>query len=141
MTNFHREYTVLKEVDSLAQANAQVNLKKAFIAFFEGRAEHPRFKNKKTSRQSYTTNNQSASNALRIEGNYIRLPKLGLVKCKQHRKLNEEEKIKNATVTRTASGNYTISIIVEGGRNIVASTSSRREGNWVGLLNEGLIRK
>ena len=116
--SFKEEFTWLREVDSLSLANTQVNLKKAFTGFFEKRTEYPRFKSKKATKQSYTTNNQEASNAIRIEGNYIRLPKLGWVKFVQHRKLNKGEKIKNCTITKTPAGNYTISIIVEGLRDI-----------------------
>ena len=49
------EFPFLKEVDSLALANAQINLQKAYKNFFEGHAEFPKFKSRK-SKQSYTTN-------------------------------------------------------------------------------------
>jgi putative transposase len=49
------ECPFLKEVDSLALANAQINLQTAYKNFFEGKAEFPKFKNRKT-KQSYTTN-------------------------------------------------------------------------------------
>ena len=77
---FKRKHEWLKKVDSLALANEQMNLKKAFQAFFAKRSKHPRFKSKKDCRQSYTTNNQEASNAIRIENNMIRLPKIGFVR-------------------------------------------------------------
>lgn len=41
------EFPFLKEVDSLALANAQINLQKAYKNFFEGRAEFPKFKSRK----------------------------------------------------------------------------------------------
>ncbi|AIE61796.1 putative transposase (plasmid) [Bacillus methanolicus MGA3] len=52
---YKREFPWLKEVDSLALANVQINLQKAFKNFFSGRAEFPKFKSRKA-RQSYTTN-------------------------------------------------------------------------------------
>ena len=78
------EFEWLREVDSLALCNAQMNLKRAF----ENRRKNPKyfgepcFKSKKN-RQSYSTNNQKGS--VRIEGEKIRLPKVGLVKIKLHR--------------------------------------------------------
>ena len=48
------EFPFLKEVDSLALANAQIHLQNAYMNFFEGRAEFPKFKSKKK-KQSYTT--------------------------------------------------------------------------------------
>mgnify|MGYP003426487292 FL=1 len=111
---FKPEFIWLKEVDSLALANAQINLQKAYQAFFHKTANFPKFKGKKDTRQSYTTNNQDASNAIRIEGNAIRLPKYGLVRVIQHRQFKAGEKIKNCTISKAPSGKYYVSIAVEG---------------------------
>ena len=43
----------------------------------------------------------------------LRLPKVGLVKIVQHRIISGDEKIKSATITRTPSGKYYVSILVE----------------------------
>ena len=51
-TKFKKEFDWLKEIDSLALANVQLNLKKAFIAFFNKKAKFPRYKGKKDARQS-----------------------------------------------------------------------------------------
>ncbi len=91
-----------------------MNLKKAFQAFFAKRSKHPRFKSKKDCHQSYTTNNQEASDAIRIENNLIRLPKIGFIKFIQHRQLKQDEKIKTCTISRSAAGNYYVSVVVEG---------------------------
>ncbi len=53
---YKHEFPWLKEVDSLALANAQLNMKKAFVNFFQKRATLPKFKSKKHTRKSYTTN-------------------------------------------------------------------------------------
>ena len=108
------DFPWLAEVDSLALANAQMNLKKAYQAFFNKVSGFPCFKGKKDIRQSYTTNNQEVSNAIRIEGNSIKLPKLGLVHLVLHRQLKATEKIKNCTISKTPSGKYYVSIIVAG---------------------------
>ena len=55
--SYKKEYPWLKEVDSLALANVQMHLESAFCKFFrEPSAGFPRFKSKKSSRKSYTTN-------------------------------------------------------------------------------------
>ena len=55
---YKKEYEWLKEVDSLALANAQMNLDKAYKNFFRDKSVgFPKFKSKKTNRFSYTTNN------------------------------------------------------------------------------------
>ena len=82
------EYSYLKEVDSLALANTQIALQQAYANFFrrvsKGQtAGFPKFKSKRTSRKSYSTNNQKCS--VRIEDGKIKLPKVGFVKIVQHR--------------------------------------------------------
>src|SRR5579863_987179 len=111
---FKAEYPWLKEIDSLALANVQLNLEKAYKGFFKQVSKFPKFKGKKDTRQSYTTNNQEASNSIRIEGNTIRLPKVGVVKFIQHRQLKKTEKIKSCTISKSPSGKYYVSITVEG---------------------------
>ena len=110
---YKEEFPWLKEVDSLALANAQMNLNKAYNNFFRNRKHFgkPRFKSKKTGHASYSTNNQHGS--VRIEGNKVRLPKIGLVKLCLHRPLMENSTIKTVTISKTSSGKYYISILVE----------------------------
>ena len=123
--HYKKEFPWLKEIDSLALANAQINLKKAFQAFFDKKSHFPRYKSKKDTRQRYTTNNQEASQAIRITGAYIRLPKVGLVKFIQHRQLKDNEKIKSCTITKSPSGKYYISITVEGSQVVAPITVSK----------------
>src|SRR5574344_1482583 len=81
---YKKEFEWLKEVDSLALANAQMNLDKAYKNFFRDKSVgFPIFKSKKTNHHSYTTNNQKGS--VSIVGKYIKLPKIGYVRLKQHR--------------------------------------------------------
>lgn len=106
---YKKEFEWLKEVDSLALANAQINLQTAYNNFFR-RPEvgFPKFKNKKNHCYSYTTNNQGGN--IYISGRYIKLPKIGLVRVKKHR--NFEGIIKSVTVSQTSSGNYYVSVLV-----------------------------
>ncbi|MED0669019.1 transposase, partial [Aneurinibacillus aneurinilyticus] len=107
---YKEEFAWLKEVDSLALANAQLNLQKAYKNFFSGRAEFPKFKNRKA-RQSYTTNVVNG-NIMLLDG-YIKLPKLKLVKMKQHREIPSHHIIKSCTVSRTKTRKYYVSILTE----------------------------
>lgn len=108
---YKKEYTWLKEVDSLALANAQLNLDKAYKNFFRDKSVgFPKFKSKKNNHRSYTTNNQNGT--VTIMNGYIKLPKLkSAVKIKQHRLF--DGLIKSCTVSQTPSGKYFISILVD----------------------------
>ena len=109
---FKKEYPFLKEVDSLALANTQLDLQEAFSRFFKDpKAGFPNFKSKKKARKSYTTNNQSGTIALLYDG--IKLPKVGVVKAKIHRKPKEGWALKSATVSQSSSGKYYCSLLFE----------------------------
>ena len=110
---YKKEFEWLKEVDSLALANAQMNLQTAYNNFFRNpKVGFPKYKSKKRNKNSYTTNNDKGGK-LRIENGRIRLPKVGLVKIRQHRIIPDNQKIKSATITKTPSGKYYVSILVE----------------------------
>ena len=104
-----KEFPWLKDVDSLALANAQMNLQTAYNNFFK-RPEvgFPKFKSKKNNYYSYTTNNQGGN--IYVSDRYIKLPKIGLVKVKRHRDF--EGVIKSVTVSKTPSGKYYVSVLV-----------------------------
>ena len=107
---YKKEFPFLKEVDSLALANAQLNLDKAYKNFFRDKSVgFPRFKSKKNPVQSYTTNNQNGTVAL-IDNKFIKVPKLkSLIRIKLHRQ--PKGMIKSATISRHASGKYYISLL------------------------------
>ena len=111
---YKKEYMWLKDVDSLALANAQMNLDKAYKNFFRDKSVgFPKFKSKKNNHYSYTTNNQK-NNIRIIDNKYIHLPKLKtLVRIKQHRQIPIDGKIKSVTISKNPSGKYYISILVE----------------------------
>lgn len=116
---YKKEFEWLKEVDSLALANAQMNLKKAYDNFFRNpKKGSPKFKSKKRNKNSYTANNNSKNDTIFIINKQIRLPKIGFVKIKQHRLIPSEQKIKSATITKTPSGKYYVSILVEYNQDI-----------------------
>ena len=112
---YKKDYPYLKEVDSLALANTQLNLQDAFKnRFSKSRKKNngfPKFKSAKHSRKSYTTNNQHGTVAL--TDNSIRLPKIGFVKAVIHRKPDDSWLIKSATVSQESDGKYYISVLFE----------------------------
>lgn len=123
---YKKEFEWLKEVDSLALANAQLNLDKAYKAFFKGNAKFPKFKSKRH-KQSYTTNVVNGN--IKMLDGHIKLPKLKWVKMKQHREIPSEYKIKSCTISMNSSGKYYISILTEYEKEI----QSKEIQNIVGL--------
>ena len=109
---YKKKYPFLKEVDSLALANVQMNLQTAYKNFFKDKkVGFPKYKSAKRSRKSYTTNNQKSTVA--ITNNGIKLPKVGVVKAKIHRQPNNDWIIKSATISQEHDGTYYISILFE----------------------------
>ena len=114
VSDYKQDYPFLKEVDSLALANARFHVETAYKNFFSGRTKFPKFKSKKT-RQSYTTNNQKGTICLVLTNETrLKLPKLKVpVKMVYHRPLPEGVVIKSATVSKTKSGKYFVSLLVD----------------------------
>jgi putative transposase len=123
---YKSEFEWLKEVDSLSLANAQLNLDKAYKAFFKGNAKFPKFKSKRH-KQSYTTNVVNGN--IQLLDGHIKLPKLKMVKIKQHRTIPSKYVVKSCTLSMTASGKYYISILTEYEKEI----ESKKIENVVGL--------
>ena len=127
---YKNEYPFLKEVDSLALANSQLNLRQAFRNY-KNNKEHfdkPKFKKKSRSKLSYKTNNQKGT--IRIENDRLILPKFKSgIKIILHRQI--EGFIKSVTVEQVPSGYYTASILYEVPDNQIETTLSK--DNIVGI--------
>lgn len=130
---YKKDYPFLKEVDSLALANVQLNLQSAIKNCFDRSRKKqngfPKFKSAKHSRKSYTTNNQKGTVAI-IDDKYIKLPKIGKVKAVIHRKPETDWTIKSATVSQESDGAFYISVLFEFEKNIVQVAKS---DNVIGL--------
>lgn len=120
LTQLKKELIWLKEVDSIALQSSLKNLADAYSRFFKKQNDAPRFKSKKNRVQSYTTRHTNGNIA--IEGNKIKLPKLGLVNFARSREV--EGRILNATVRRNPSGKYFVSVLVETEVNELPKTNS-----------------
>lgn len=108
---YKSEFPFLKEVDSLALCNEQLNLQNAFTSFFHKKHGFPKYKSKHHDKASYTTNN--INNNIAVCEKHIKLPKLGLVKAKIHRKPLDTYKLKSATITNNKANQYYISVLFE----------------------------
>ena len=124
---YKEEYPFLKEVDSLALANVQLDLQNAYSAFFSNKKiGFPKYKSRKYSKLSYTTNN--INNCIRLLDNQIRLPKIKFVKIKKHREPKVDWKIKSATVSMKKDGKFYVSVLFEYDKDIVKSNGQKAIG-------------
>ena len=106
------EYSFLQEVDSVSLQQSLRHLDTAFQNFFrQPKTGYPRFKSKKRNKNSYST--VCINDNIAISNGYLRLPKVGNVKIKQHRFIPSEYILKSVTVSQTPSGKYYVSILFE----------------------------
>ena len=137
-----KEFPFLKEVDSLALCNAQLDFQGAVRKFneeynkksytkramkrkktlgieptFRDLKGMPRFKSAKNGDFSFTTNNQSNKgnwNLITLQDGWLHIPKLKTpIKVKIHRKLPKNCIIKNATISMDSRGWFYVSLGVE----------------------------
>ena len=106
------EYGFLKEADSIALQQSLRHLDTAFQNFFkQPKTGFPRFKSKKRNKNSYST--VCINGNITLSNGYLRLPKIGQVRLKQHRSVPDEYRLKSVTVSQTPSGKYYVSILFE----------------------------
>ena len=117
LTQLKKEKEWLKEVDSISLQQSLKDLDVAYQNFFrrikngDKQVGFPKFESKKNPKQSYRT--QNVSNNISIDGNKMKLPKLGLVRFVNSRSFNG--KIKNCTISKTKTNKYFVSVLVEEG--------------------------
>ena len=129
---YKKEYPWLREVDSLALCNTQLDLDEAFRKHrTENGNGHPRYKAKHHSRRSYTTN--LVNNNIRLEGKKLRLPKVGQVRIRVHSEISEEWKLKSVTVSKEASGKYYASLLYEVPESENQAEGINREKKYLGI--------
>ena len=135
---YKKEFPFLKEVDSLALANTQLDLKAANKRHLDDKkVGTPQLKSKHKSKMSYTTNNQamhckdgSFKDTIFVVGNIVHLPKVGNLKIKKHCSPKDDWRLKAATVSCTRTGKYFISLLYEFEEDIqlVAATKENSLG-------------
>lgn len=125
LTSLKKELKWLEEPDSSALQQSLKHLDKAYSNFFKKKAKFPK-KKARRGEQKYRT----VSSSLKIDGNKIFLPKLKWVKIVNTRSF--EGRIISATMTKTPSGRYYISLQVEE-EYIPISTGKGQLGIDVGI--------
>ena len=108
LTALKQEIDWLREPDKCALQNSLKNLDDAYKNFFRsvksgGKVGFPKFKSKRDRHKSYKTNSNIA-----IFDKHIRLPKLGLVKCRISKEI--KGRILSATVSQNPSGKYFVAL-------------------------------
>lgn len=123
-----KEYEWLGETYSQVLQSVSLNLSRAFVNFFEGRASFPNFKSKHD-RQSI----QYPQKVQIVDGSHLKFPgKLGVVSAKIHRTMTG--KIKTVTVSMNHAGKYYASLLFDDGLpDIEISSEGKAVGIDVGL--------
>ena len=108
LTILKQEIDWLREPDKCALQNSLKDLDTAYKNFFRsvksgGKTGFPRFKSKRNRRKRYKTNSN-----ISISNSYVRLPKLGLVKCRISKEVSG--RILSATVSQNPSGKYFVAL-------------------------------
>jgi putative transposase len=132
LPSLKKEYEWLKETYSQVYQSTTRNLSRAFLNFFEKRAAFPRFKSKKA-RQSI-----QYPQSVKIEGDYLKVPFIGLIEARFHRLFEGE--IKTVTISKDPSGKYFASILFEGeGDEPLTSTEGKIAGIDLGVKDFAIV--
>ena len=133
-----KHYDYMKEIDSLAFANVQLNFRDAIKKYnseYDGKTYSkkakkqvetlgkeltfkdlkgiPNFKSKNKNQSSFSTNNQNGTVSI-IDNSFIKIPRLKEpIKFVNHRQLPQSSIIKGATISKDCRNHYRISILVE----------------------------
>ena len=109
MPDLKKQYPWLATVSSVPIQQSLRHLDRAFVNFFEGRAQYPTFK-KKQHDQSATY----ASNAFKWDGTTLTLAKMNEpVDIHWHRPLPTDAKPSSVTISKDCANRYFVSILVE----------------------------
>ncbi|TRU80706.1 MAG: transposase [Microcystis novacekii Mn_MB_F_20050700_S1] len=128
LPSLKKEYEWLTDAYSQCLQVVALNLSQAYQNFFEKRAKYPRYKSKHGRQSiSYPAN-------VKLEGDYLKLPKIGLVHCVCHREF--EGTIKTVTISKNPDGKYFASVLVDDGQETPQpSTEGKAIGIDVGLTH------
>ncbi|NEU71215.1 IS200/IS605 family element transposase accessory protein TnpB [Hassallia byssoidea VB512170] len=119
-----KEYEWLGETYSQVLQSVSLNLSRAFINFFEGRASFPKFKSKHD-KQSI----QYPQKVQIVDGHHLKFPgKLGVVSASIHRTF--DGKIKTVTVSMNHAGKYYASLLFD---DELPDTEISSNGKAVGI--------
>jgi putative transposase len=111
LTKLKRQLSWLRAADCTALQSALRNLDTAFQKLFK-QSGYPNFKRKRDARKSYTSKRIAAKDNIAVGRDFVKLPKLGIVKCSVSKFI--EGRILSATVSQNPSGKYFVSVCCTG---------------------------
>ena len=133
------DYPWLNEVDSLALANVQLRVERAYSDYESGSKGKPRFHKKRECQESYTTNHP------KLSGDMLILPKLPApIPLAMHRPIREGGVLKSVTVTYEPDGTWSFSLLMQYAKDPEkplyndAVSEAFLTGNNLGLMHVGL---
>ena len=103
-----QEYPFLKESDSSSLQVSNHNLAQAFKMLFKHQGGYPKFKSRRSAKQSYT----GKSTCKVIAKRQVKLAKLGSIRTSKTNRLNGC-KLKRYTITLDPTGKYYLSLMVD----------------------------
>ena len=130
LPSLKKEYEWLADTYSQCLQVVCLNLSRAFINFFEKRAQFPRFKSKHGKQSlAYPQN-------VKIGNDYLHFPKLGEIYAKIHRPI--AGKLKTVTISKNKANQYYASVLFDDGKSPPAPLTKGGikggiEGKAVGL--------
>lgn len=131
-----KNYVWLSEVDSIALQSSIENLASAYDKYYKKQGGKPIFKSKKKNDvTSYTT--KCVNNNIRIIGNYIKVPKLNVVKVKAH--ISFSGKIKKATISKTSANKYYVSLTVDTNDIVPLEKTNKNVGVDLGITDFAIL--
>jgi putative transposase len=116
----------LKECDSQALQQTLRDLDRAFINFFQKRARYPKRKRRKRTPHAFRIPQR-----VTVDGDRVRVPKIGRVKGRLHREM--EGTIKSATIKQAAGGYWFVTFVTHFEKEAGEPTADRPAGIDVGL--------
>lgn len=113
----------LSEVSNECLQQSIRNLDSAFTRFFREKKSFPVYKSKHRSRQSYKAINPVTVD---LENGKVKLPKIGWVRFAKNRVF--EGKVSSVVVSKTPTGKYYVSVLVDDGKAISVKQPVTYEG-------------
>lgn len=123
-----KEFPWLKDCYSQVLQSVSLNLSRAFINFFEGRAGYPSFKSKHGKQSIQYPQN------VKLSDGKIKLPKIGEINAKIHRSF--EGDLKTVTVSMSRTGKYYAALLFDDGKpELIPSAEGKAVGVDLGLTH------
>lgn len=124
-----QEFPWLKNCYSQVLQSVSLNLSRAFVNFFEGRAKYPNFKSKHGKQSIQYPQN------VKLLGGKIKLPKIGEIEAKIHRLFEGE--LKTVTISLSKTGKYYASLLFDNGNpDLIPTSDGKAVGVDLGLTPE-----